>query len=203
MEKVQPLLIQWEWVVWHWCNLAAKESGLECACVNNDYLTVLVSGGSRHVEWACVLCGRCIQNAWASKAMDLHHIALSLNILRWKLFGWFRRPQLWATGNWQLHHDNAHASCLVQRFLAKHQISQVTQPPYSPDLVSCDFLLFLKLKSPLKGKRFQTINEIQENMMGQLMMTERAVWVPSCLLWRGLRLHCPMYSVSGILYLLQ
>ena len=34
------------------------------------------------------------------------------------LFGWFKRAQLWATGDWQLHHDNvpAHASCLVQSF---------------------------------------------------------------------------------------
>ena len=45
------------------CNLAAKESGLECACVNNDAFTVLVSGGGdacgvsmctvwpSHLEW--------------------------------------------------------------------------------------------------------------------------------------------------------
>ena len=44
-EKVQPLLIQF---VGHRCNLAAKESGLECTCVNNDEFTVLVSGGSKH-----------------------------------------------------------------------------------------------------------------------------------------------------------
>nr|XP_053768465.1 uncharacterized protein LOC128779380 isoform X2 [Desmodus rotundus] len=33
--------------------------------------------------------------------------------------------------DWQLHHENvpAPASCLVQSFLAKHQITQVTQPP--------------------------------------------------------------------------
>ena len=54
-------------------------------------------------------------------------------------------------------------------FLAKYQITQVTQPLYSPDLVLRDFWLFLKLKSPLKGKRFHTIDEIQENKMGQLM----------------------------------
>ena len=53
----------------------------------------------------------------------------------------------------------------------KHQITQVTQVPYSPDLVPCDFWLFLKLKSPLKGKRFQTIDEIQEHMREQLMAT--------------------------------
>ena len=50
----------------------------------------------------------------------------------WKLFGWFRRPQLWATGDWQLHHNNvpAHASHLVQSFLVKHQITQVLQPRF-------------------------------------------------------------------------
>ena len=30
------------------CNLAAKESGLECISMNNDDFTVLVSGGGRH-----------------------------------------------------------------------------------------------------------------------------------------------------------
>ena len=29
----------------HGHNLAAKDSGLECACMNNDNFTVLVSGG--------------------------------------------------------------------------------------------------------------------------------------------------------------
>ena len=37
-----------EWFVWHQCNLAAKESGLECACVNKDDFTELASGGSKH-----------------------------------------------------------------------------------------------------------------------------------------------------------
>ena len=26
-------------VTWNWCNVAAKESGLECTCVNNDDFT--------------------------------------------------------------------------------------------------------------------------------------------------------------------
>ena len=66
----------------------------------------------------------------------------------------------------------------MYRFLAKHQITQVTQFPYSPDLVLYDFWLFPKLKSPLKGKRLQIINDIQENMTGQLMMIGRTVWGP-------------------------
>ena len=47
LEKVQTLLIKQEQFVPHCCNLAAKESGLECAWVNNDDFTVLVGGGSR------------------------------------------------------------------------------------------------------------------------------------------------------------
>ena len=43
-----------------------------------------------------------------------------------------------------------------------------TVPLYSLDLAPCDLWLFPKLKSPLKGKRFQTV-EMKENMMGQLM----------------------------------
>ena len=57
----------------------------------------------------------------------------------------------------------------MHSFLAEHQITQVTQAHYSPDLVPCDFWLFPELKSPLKGKRFQTIDEIQENRTEQLM----------------------------------
>ena len=96
------------------------------------------------------------------------NFTLSLNIPLQKLFGWFRMLQLWVTGDWQLHHNNvpAHASRFLQSFLAKHQIIQVTQPHYSLDLVPFDFWLFPKFKSPLKGKRFQTINEIQEIWWG-------------------------------------
>ena len=88
--------------------------------------------------------------------------------------------QLWATGDWQLHHDNAstHASCLVQSFLVKHQIPQVTQPLYNPDLAPFSFWLFPKLRSPLKGKSFQTIYKIQENVMGQLMVIGKTMWGP-------------------------
>ena len=38
-------------------------------CVDSDDLTVLVSGVVDTVHWACALCGRRIQNDWASRAM--------------------------------------------------------------------------------------------------------------------------------------
>jgi hypothetical protein len=44
--------------------------------------------------------------------------------------------------------------------LAKHRIPVVLHPPYSPDLAPCDFFLFPRLKSILKGKQFQDVAEI-------------------------------------------
>ncbi|XP_025157509.1 uncharacterized protein LOC105184001 [Harpegnathos saltator] len=41
-------------------------------------------------------------------------------------------------------------------FLTKHGIVQLRQPPYSPDIAPCDFWL----KHPLKGKRFDDVEEI-------------------------------------------
>ena len=68
-----------------------------------------------------------------------------------------------------------HVLGLVQSFLMKHQITQVTQPLYSPDLVPCSFWLFQKLKAPLKGMRLQAVGEVQENTTGQLMETGKNV----------------------------
>ena len=155
---------------------------------------------SEHVYWVTVTFKI---TEYSNKSSS--NFALSLNIPPWELFTWFRRPQLGATGDWQLHHDNTptHISHLVQSFLAKHQITQVTQPPYSPDLVPCDFWLFPKLKSPLKGKRFQTVDEIQKTQLGSWQRMGELCEVPRCLLWKVLRRHYPMYTVSYILYFLQ
>jgi len=34
-------------------------------------------------------------------------------------------------------------------------------PPYSPDLAPCDFFLFPKMKSTLKGTRFESIDAVK------------------------------------------
>jgi hypothetical protein len=52
---------------------------------------------------------------------------------------------------------------LICSYLAKHQISIVPHPTYSPDLAPADFFLFPNLKTTLKKCRFQTTGEIQEN----------------------------------------
>ena len=75
-------------------------------------------------------------------------------------------------------------SCITSHaeFLAKYQITQVNQPHYSQDLAPCDFWLFSKLKSPLKGKRLHTVDGIQENMTGQLMVMGELCETPGRLL---------------------
>lgn len=67
-----------------------------------------------------------------------------------------------------LHHDNALLTnrSLAMSFLASTLI--VPQPPYSPGLAPTNFFLFPKLKSNLKGCRFQTTEKIEENSTRRL-----------------------------------
>ena len=74
-----------------------------------------------------------------------------------------KRPDLWKNKNWLLLHDNApaHTSLLVRKFLAKNNTLMMPQLPYSPDLNLCDFFLLSKLKRPMKGGRYATIEQIK------------------------------------------
>ncbi|PNF20111.1 hypothetical protein B7P43_G04786 [Cryptotermes secundus] len=44
----------------------------------------------------------------------------------------------------------------------------VRQAPYSPDMANCDFWLFPKLKTQLKGRRFDSRKDIKQNATAQL-----------------------------------
>ncbi|UYV73316.1 hypothetical protein LAZ67_10002682 [Cordylochernes scorpioides] len=73
-----------------------------------------------------------------------------------------KRPELWRSKSWILHHDNApaHTDLKISKFLQDHSTSVFPQPPYSPDLAPCDFFLFGKLKK-VKG------SEISEHRRDQ------------------------------------
>ncbi|UYV67803.1 hypothetical protein LAZ67_5002107 [Cordylochernes scorpioides] len=81
-----------------------------------------------------------------------------------------KHPDLWKNKNWLLHHDNApaHTLLLVHDFLAKNNTLMMPQPPYSPDLAPCDFFLFPKLKRPMKGRRYATLDEIKTESKEEL-----------------------------------
>ena len=57
-----------------------------------------------------------------------------------------------------LHHDNApaHTSAKTLDFLLDHGVRLMTHPAYSPDLSPCDFFLFPKLKSKMRGRQFES-----------------------------------------------
>lgn len=69
-----------------------------------------------------------------------------------------KRPDLWKNKNCG---KKKQTSLLVREFLAKNNTLIMPQPPYSPDLAPCDFFLFPKLKRPMKGRRYATIEEIK------------------------------------------
>jgi len=75
-----------------------------------------------------------------------------------------KRPQKWVNQNHITHHDNApaHRSFKFPQFLAKNNMTVIPHPPYSPDLAHCDFFLLPKLKLRMTGRRFDIIEEIQE-----------------------------------------
>ena len=99
-----------------------------------------------------------------------------------------------AASSWQCAHSRitSHAE-----FFCETSTHPGDSAPYSPDLVPCNFWLFPKLKSPLRGKRFQTV-EVQENMM----VIGRTVWVPKVPALRGTEaslsfVQCFLYLVSS------
>ena len=126
--------------------------------------------------------------------IKLEHSPVETILIMWKAT---------ATGNWWLAASSQQCACSCIMSHAECFGETSNHPgdwaPYSPDLVPCDFWLFPKLKSPLKGMGFQALHEIQEIRWGSWWWLEEMCEVPRCLLWRGLSHHCSVYSVSCIL----
>jgi len=77
-------------------------------------------------------------------------------------------------------------SLLIHEFLTKHETTAVPQQPYFPDLSPAEFFLFPKWKSSLKGRRFQTIEEVEENSKGTFAPFQK--WKKTAYqVWRGVR----------------
>jgi len=81
-----------------------------------------------------------------------------------------KRPDQWRNNTWLLHHEiaPAHAALLIRRFLTDNNMPVVPHPPHLPDLAPSDFFLFPKPKMKLKGRRFQTLEEIQAELQAVL-----------------------------------
>jgi hypothetical protein len=77
-----------------------------------------------------------------------------------------------------------HAALNVWEFLDKHSIPVVPHPPNSADLAPCDFFLFPRLNSTLKGKRFQDVAEIQLNTIRQLLAIPKQAYQTCIEKWK-------------------
>ncbi|KAG5319854.1 MOS1T transposase, partial [Acromyrmex heyeri] len=74
-----------------------------------------------------------------------------------------KRSELWKNKSWILHQDNApaHNALSVKRYLAARGTPVLEHAPYSPDLAPYDSFLFSKIKSALKGTRFELMEEVK------------------------------------------
>jgi transposase len=59
----------------------------------------------------------------------------------------------------------AHNALSVKQFLANKNITVLEHPPYSPDLAPCDFYLFPKIESVLKGTHFLSVENVKAKMV--------------------------------------
>ncbi len=75
-----------------------------------------------------------------------------------------RRPERWRNHDWVLVDDNAssYTSDETMEFLRQVRMKKGPHPAYSPDLAPCDFFLFSTLKRTLRGRRFDTLDDLQE-----------------------------------------
>ncbi|UYV70267.1 hypothetical protein LAZ67_7002330 [Cordylochernes scorpioides] len=66
----------------------------------------------------------------------------------------------------KLHHDNvtSHTAFINTNLLARSNTPVIPHPPYSPDLAPFDFFLFPRLKREMKGKHWETVENIQHHV---------------------------------------
>ena len=71
----------------------------------------------------------------------------------------------------------SHTALVLRDHFVKSSTHIVPQPPYSPDLAPCDFWLFPKLKRPLRGTRFDSIDEIKAESKKAMMAIGKYVGI--------------------------
>ena len=117
---------------------------------------------------------------------------------------WMTQKAL-AMGNWWLAASSQQCacSCITSHAECFGKTSNHTGDwaPLQPRFGTLQLLDFPKLKSSLKGKRFQTIDEIQENTKGQLMAIRRTMWGPKVPTWKGTKVS--LSYIQGLLYLVS
>ena len=92
-----------------------------------------------------------------------------------------RRPKSGIT----LHHDNAPANtaAATREFPASEGVQLMSHPPYSPDLVPCDFFLFPHVKKPLRGTRYDSPQDAIRACTRAIHSIDKVTWSEVCKSW--------------------
>ena len=74
-----------------------------------------------------------------------------------------KHPTLWSDRSFVIHHDNAspHTAGETMTKVKEWGLTILEHPPYSPDLAPCDFALFPKLKSQIRGRNFPNLEALK------------------------------------------
>ena len=89
----------------------------------------------------------------------------------------------------------AHTALKFCNYLAKNEVSVLSQPPYSPDLAPCDFYLFPKLKIVMKGQCYNDVDAIKRKTDDKLRRISRESFKQCMQAWVKRWDHC--ISSSG------
>ncbi len=78
-----------------------------------------------------------------------------------------KRPVLWQQNSYRLLHDNApgHKANHTVTAMMETDKKEVPHPPYSPDLAPADFWFFPYLKSQIRGHAFQSVANLQDELV--------------------------------------
>ena len=108
-----------------------------------------------------------------------------------------RGGPFWEAHAWRLHHIDApdHTTLSIGQFFSERNIATLEYPPYSLDLVPCDFFLFPKIKSVLKRTRFSDIDSIKMAATTELKKIPENVFQECIESWKR-RMH-KCFKVEG------
>ena len=94
-------------------------------------------------------------------------------------------------------------SCITScaKFFGKTSNHPGDSTPLQPRFDTLWLLAFPKTKITFeKGRDFRPLMRFRKLRQGSWWQLGELYEVPRCLLWRGLRLHCPVYNVSCIFF---
>ena len=95
-----------------------------------------------------------------------------------------KRPSKWWS-EVHLLHDNAssHKCEVVKSFLASEKVKVLNHRPYSPDLSSCDFFLYPRLKKMLSGKKYTSKSSVGSAIYQCLQQIPKEVYLSAFRDW--------------------